>query len=778
VGAARWAVSAVVTACLVVAGMLVAPLAASAAAGDVGVPGATFNGLSTSPTADKAESKLWFNDGRWWAVMLDQGTQDWHIFWLDRSTGTWMDTGVRADERATTSSDVLWDGSKLYIGTHSVRPASSASAAAEARLYRYTYVPAAKTYTLDSGFPTVIDNVSSEALTIDKDSSGRLWATWTKVDTTTTSTGATALVGQVYLNATTDADGTWGTPFVMPTTGGVNPATAGDDISALVAVRNKIGVLWSNQRDNTVYWSMHDSGNSDPTAWAGMIARRGPAEADDHLNLKTVQSDAAGRVFAVVKTGLDTRSNASPTDPQIRLLTFNSGSWSATTFGTLADCHTRPQLVLDETHQRVIVVATGPTGSGQCTPSRVGSIYMKSTSMDAPSFSPGVGTVIMRDAAADSLNDATTSKQSVTSATGLVVLASNLATHRYWHADIELGAATTVPASSFTASPTSGKAPLTVQFTDTSTGAPTTWKWNFGDGTTSTEQNPQHTFATAGQFVVRMTASNTVGTGSEASQTITVTSPSFPRDLSGDGRADLLAADSKGALWLYRSAAGGGFGSRSAAGSGWQARDLITMAGDFDGQPGHDVVARDPRNGDLWLYSGNSAGGFGSWRVIGRGWQVMNALLSPGDWNGDGHADLIARRASDGALLLYPGNGNGGFLASSQIGSGWGVMTALAATGDWNRNGMVDFVARRNDGALFLYEGNGRGGFAPTRQIGKGWQVFTAVVGMGDWDGDGSADLLARRSDGGLLLYPGTGDGGFKAARQIGAGWGGYRIAG
>jgi len=53
---------------------------------------------------------------------------------------------------------------------------------------------------------------------------------------------------------------------------------------------------------------------------------------------------------------------------------------------------------------------------------------------------------------------------------------------------------------------TIGVAPFTVAFTDTSTGGPNTWRWNFGDGYHSTAQNPTHTFTANGLPTVRLTA--------------------------------------------------------------------------------------------------------------------------------------------------------------------------------------------------------------------------------------------------------------------------------
>ncbi len=67
------------------------------------------------------------------------------------------------------------------------------------------------------------------------------------------------------------------------------------------------------------------------------------------------------------------------------------------------------------------------------------------------------------------------------------------------------------PAAFFTANITSGYVPLTVQFYDNSTGSPTSWSWDFGDGATSIEQMPIHTYLTPGTFTVSLNETNSTG---------------------------------------------------------------------------------------------------------------------------------------------------------------------------------------------------------------------------------------------------------------------------
>jgi PKD repeat protein len=82
---------------------------------------------------------------------------------------------------------------------------------------------------------------------------------------------------------------------------------------------------------------------------------------------------------------------------------------------------------------------------------------------------------------------------------------------------------------------------LSVQFTDTSTdpdGSIVAWDWNFGDGTSSTEQNPNHTYSQAGSFTVSLAVTDDTGNTDSISKNLSVGSeePSpAPYDLSASG---------------------------------------------------------------------------------------------------------------------------------------------------------------------------------------------------------------------------------------------------
>jgi PKD repeat protein/predicted secreted protein len=123
------------------------------------------------------------------------------------------------------------------------------------------------------------------------------------------------------------------------------------------------------------------------------------------------------------------------------------------------------------------------------------------------------------------------------------------------------------PVASFAASATSSCTSGTIQFTDQSTNAPTSWSWNFGDpssgaNNTSSLQNPTHIFSGNGSYTISLVASNTYGNSSPDSQSnyITIDMPTAPSVTGGSttsgGSVTLYASGSSTLNW-YNAATGG-----------------------------------------------------------------------------------------------------------------------------------------------------------------------------------------------------------------------------
>ena len=466
---------------------------AGAAEGDIGYQGRSHAGTSSPLGTKRAENALWWNDGYWWANMWDTGTADFHIFRLDQATQVWQDTGVPLDRRSNTHADVLWDGTHLYVASHV--HSTTATSGYPSYLYRLTYDNATRQYVHDPGFPVLINNYKTDALVIDKDSTGKIWATWVQGS-------------KVYVNRTTGGDLTWGTPFVLPVAG--IDVTSGD-LSAVVAFGgDKIGVMWSNQTSaNTgMYFAVHADGQPDTTWQPSQRAVQGAESADDHINLK---ADSSGRVYAAVKSSYDPASA-----PEVSLLVRDpaTGAWSSHVFGTVAECHNRPIVLIDESSQILHMFASGPS-PGQACETGGGTLYEKTAPLQAINFPSGAGTPVIRDADSPAIHNASSTKQTVNGTTGIVTLTVNTSTSVYWHQSEGL-APPVAPTADFRASPTSGPAPLTVQFTDMSTGGPTGWAWDFGDGATSSVANPGHSYPTPGTYDVSLTVSNGAGTDTES----------------------------------------------------------------------------------------------------------------------------------------------------------------------------------------------------------------------------------------------------------------------
>ncbi|WP_171162445.1 VCBS repeat-containing protein [Streptomyces sp. I05A-00742] len=149
-----------------------------------------------------------------------------------------------------------------------------------------------------------------------------------------------------------------------------------------------------------------------------------------------------------------------------------------------------------------------------------------------------------------------------------------------------------------------------------------------------------------------------------------------PGNLGGSKEGDLLATGPKGTLWLFTTKFNGDIASKQQVGNAKEWGGYVQLAGrgDLSGDGKADVVAKDTK-GVLWLYkgTGNAKKPFSERTRVGGGWGKYTKLFSNGDLNGDGHSDLLAVD-KQGALFLYKGTGKAAtpFKSPVKIGnSGW-----------------------------------------------------------------------------------------------------------
>ncbi|GAA2166122.1 MULTISPECIES: FG-GAP-like repeat-containing protein [Glycomyces] len=309
-------------------------------------------------------------------------------------------------------------------------------------------------------------------------------------------------------------------------------------------------------------------------------------------------------------------------------------------------------------------------------------------------------------------------------------------------------------------------------------------------------------------------------------------------DLTGDRQPDLLARDTRtGTLYTYPGIGAGGLGTRIQVGTGWNAMGAFTSNGDFDGDGKNDMYAVGESDGKLYFYRGKGDGTFAARTAVGTGWGVMDTVTAFAAFDDDEDADLLARDQRDGEYYVYYGRGDGtvgsrerisdffeaGSLNTAQyneifaggdydengtkevvsidaltgslvmhsfdelgspvyptrvVATGWsgyrlpGVL--VDRTYDYNASATTDLVARNaSSGTVYVYTGNGTGGFGP-RIAAASLANMNLLEAAGDLDGDGIADLLARvASTGSLYIMPGTayGDFDYYSRMRIGTGW-------
>lgn len=243
-------------------------------------------------------------------------------------------------------------------------------------------------------------------------------------------------------------------------------------------------------------------------------------------------------------------------------------------------------------------------------------------------------------------------------------------------------------------------------------------------------------------------------------------------DITGDGSNDIAGIEADGRLRIYPGVREtGGFLPSMTAGYGWDTVDQVMGPGDLSGDGVPDLVARDRRTGQLWLYPTTIGGSYTTRQQIGTGWLPFMRVVALGDVTGDGFPDIGAND-DDGKLWVYPTNGAGGWLPRYLGGQGWERLGALTGAGDLTGDGISDLVGRTPAGELYLYPGPGAATVFATRTLlGTGFTGVDAIVGVGQWTPDNYPDLVMRTIGTRRLHIVYGGAASVLPGRQIGSGW-------
>ena len=380
------------------------------------------------------------------------------------------------------------------------------------------------------------------------------------------------------------------------------------------------------------------------------------------------------------------------------------------------------------------------------------------------------------------------------------------------------GCVPAVLTASFTAQPTSGTAPLTVQFTDTSTAGDTPisdWEWDFGDGGSSTDQNPLHTYQSPGIYTVSLTVMAGADSSTET-QTDLITvmddgtngDPTMVvgilQDVSGAGiegvplrvlGADLQGTSGPGgafsfddvpstmpALAVHARTTDGAFFALSprlnpVAGGVTNVGNLQLMAtmpprfpgakygigdpdgetiavADYDGDFAPDIAVPSTDVDAVDVFFGR---GDGSFEARASAAVSEPHAMAAGDVNRDGFDDFIVSSEGPPERVLVVSNGDGTFAAPVQYDDDFAENVALA---DLNGDGWLDALASE-DAELEIHLNDGAGNYTDSEDYAIA--CCGGDISVADFNGDGNLDAaVGGRGTSELSVLLGNGDGTFQ----------------
>jgi len=272
------------------------------------------------------------------------------------------------------------------------------------------------------------------------------------------------------------------------------------------------------------------------------------------------------------------------------------------------------------------------------------------------------------------------------------------------------------PVADFSGSPLSGDAPLSVSFTDLSTNSPTAWSWTFGDGGSSSAQNPSHDYTSAGDYTVSLDATNAGGSDTETkTDYISVSSPVTPpvadffgSPLSGDAPLTVNFTDlstNSPTSWSWTFGDGGSSTAQNPSHEYTAVGDYTvsleaTNADGSDTETKTDYISVTESGGEETIFSDNFEAEFSGWYASG--WEVT---WYDGEPKNGTHSIQILKNAYMDQTISTAGYSDievTFYMGANSLEAGENVQALWYDGSNWTVMAQIDDGAE--DGQLHLYE--------------------------------------------------------------------------
>jgi len=296
------------------------------------------------PTRDKPQSKVWYSKGFWWA-WLPYGEQGSRV-WKRDSGGDWQ-SQVHLEEALgvlPARADVWAQGPRTVAALLSGKNLAVAALRWDAILERYE---------LERKSLSWQENAAVETVTLAREPSGNFWVSY-PFDLENSRTVVARRVSS-DLSAL-------GEKITLAT------GLYTDEICAVTSYDSGIGVMWSDQAREAVFFRRHLSSDPDSVWLPVETVASGVKTADDHINFCVPPQGSGHRLFAATKTSLDSLG-----EPLLSLRVNSKGrTWMSVPFARLTkrDHPTRP-IVLWYKNRPIVIYSSYGQSVKQQQPNRV-----------------------------------------------------------------------------------------------------------------------------------------------------------------------------------------------------------------------------------------------------------------------------------------------------------------------------------------------------------------------------------------------------------------------